>query len=89
MNGIYKDNVRFAHASDAPIIVCTGQKDPLELDSRIPYSQSGHTLHIWDWSKSPVSRAVQDTRLWPHEIFALSPDGKQLIRANGTVLDLA
>jgi hypothetical protein len=89
MAGVYKETVRFAYALNAPVIVGTGQVDPLDLGARIPYSQGGHTLHIWDWSKSPVSRVMKDTRLWPHEVFALSPDGKQLVWANGTILDLA
>lgn len=89
MAGVYKETVRFAYASNVPIIVGTGQGEPLDLGARVPYSQGGHTLHIWDWSTSPKSRVMKDTRLWPHEIFALSPDGKQLVWANGTILDLA
>lgn len=89
MAGIYRDTVQFAYAADAPVIVVTGRKDPLKLGAEIPYSQSGDTLHFWDWSKSPLSQMMPGTRLWPHEIFALSPDGKQFVWANGTILELA
>ena len=87
--GVYRDTIQFAYAADAPIIVGTGRQDPLKLGAEIPHSQEGNTLHIWDWSKSPMSQVKPETRLWPHEIFALSPDGKQLVWANGTILDLA
>ena len=87
--GVYRDTIQFAYAADAPIIVGTGRKDPLKLGAEIPHSQEGNTMHIWDWSKSPVSQVMAETRLWPHEIFALSPDGKQLVWAKGTILDLA
>jgi WD40 repeat protein len=89
LSGIYKDTVHFEFAFNAPIIVGTGQKEPLNLGAHVPYSQSGNTLHLWDWSKSPVSRVLADTRLWPHDVFAVSPDGHSLVWANGTILDLA
>ena len=89
MAGVYRDTIQFAYVADAPIIVGTGRKDPLKFGAEIAHSLEGNTLHIRDWSKSPVSQVMPKTRLWPREIFALSPDEKQLVWANGTILDLA
>lgn len=86
--GIYRENVQFVAALDAPIIVGTGRLEPIELGAHVPYSQDGSTLHLWDWSKSPKSRVFKDTRLWAHERVALSPDGRWLVWASGKVLDL-
>jgi hypothetical protein len=87
--GVYRQNISFVAASDAPIIIGTGQKDPIELGAQIPYSQEGNTLHIWDWSQSTKSRVFKDTRLWTHERFDLSPEGRWLVWASGTILDLS
>lgn len=94
--GYYEENISFVAASDAPVIAGTGQKDSIELGAQISYSQSGHTLHVWDWSKSSRSRVLKNTRLWPRPSrthggsrnFAISPDGKCLVRASGEVTDL-
>jgi WD40 repeat protein len=88
MEGIYRETVRFAIAANAPVIVGTGRAEPIALAAEVPYSQSGDTLHIWDWSKSPLSRVMKDVRLWPHDVFAVSPDGKTLIWASGRTLNL-
>jgi WD40 repeat protein len=87
--GIYRRTVRFAFASDAPVIVGTGRAEPIELGAEVPYSDRGDTLHVWDWSKSRTSRVMKDIRLWPEDRFVLSPDGKLLVWAKGDVLDLA
>lgn len=86
--GVYRRTVRFALAADAPIIVGTGRAEPIELGAEVPYEESGHTLHVWDWSKSGLSRVMKDVRLWPDDQFVLSPDGKLLLWATGDVLDL-
>jgi WD40 repeat protein len=86
--GVYRRTVRFAFAADAPIIVGTGRANPIELGAEVPYEQSGHTLHMWDWSKSGVSRVMKDVRLWPDDEFVLSPDGRLLVWAKGDILDL-
>ncbi len=86
--GVYRRTVRFAFAADAPIIVGTGRADPIELGAEVPYEESGHTLHVWDWTKSGLSRVLKDTRLWPHDQFVLSPDGKLLVWAKGDILEL-
>lgn len=86
--GIYKTNVVFASATNAPIIVGSGRLTPIELGAQIPYSEYGTTLHLWDWSKSTKSRVLKDTRLWLHERFAISPDGKWFVWASGVILDL-
>lgn len=87
--GIYKRTVRFAFASDAPIIVGTGRAEPIELGAEVPYGERGDTLHVWDWSKSKLSHVMKDTRLWPDDQFTLSPDGKLLVWARGDILVLA
>ncbi len=87
--GIYRTTVRFAIAADAPVIVGTGRAEPIALGAEVPHEQAGDTLHVWDWSKSPMSRVIKDTRLWPDEVFAVSPDGRTFVWANGKILDLA
>ena len=86
--GIYRKTVAFATAADAPIIIATGHADPIDLGTEVPYEPAGDTLHIWDWSKSPTSRVMKDTRLWPLDVVALSPNGQNLVWANGKVLNL-
>jgi hypothetical protein len=86
--GIIRPTVRFARASDAPIIIGTGRQEPIELGAEVPYENRGDTLHVWDWSKSPQSRVMKDVRLWPEQVFCLSPDGTQLVWAKGDVLNL-
>jgi WD40 repeat protein len=88
LEGVYRTTVRFAIAADAPVIAGTGRAEPIALGAEVPLEQGGHTLHVWDWSKSPMSRVFKDTRLWPDEVFAVSPDGKTLVWANGKILDL-
>lgn len=87
--GVYRRTVRFAFASDAPIIVGTGRAEPIELGEEVPYEERGDTLHVWDWSKSTLSHVMKDARLWPDDQFTLSPDGKLLVWAKGDILDLA
>ena len=89
MAGVYRPNFRSVVAGDAPVMVATGQRDPLQLGAHAPYRLGGHTLHIWDWSKSSLSRVEKDTRLWAHELFALSPDGRHLVWPKGKVIHLA
>lgn len=88
LEGVYRKTVAFVSAAAAPVIVGTGQADPIELGAHVPYSQAGHTLHVWDWSKSKASRVFKDTRLSPDDKFAVSPDGRWLVWASGAVLDL-
>lgn len=86
--GIIRANVRFAFAANAPVMVATGRVEPIRLGAHIPYSEGGDTLHVWNWSKSPLSRVLKDVRLWEHQRFALSPDGRLLVWSNGDILDL-
>jgi WD40 repeat protein len=88
VQGIYKATVRFARASDAPILVGTGRQESIELGAEVPYTSGGDTLHVWDWSKSRQSRVMKDIRLWPEQRFCLSPDGTLLVWAKGDVLNL-
>jgi hypothetical protein len=86
--GIYRSTCRGVVAKNSPIIVATGQKVPLRLGQYVPHSQKGSTLHVWNWSESNESRVYENIRLWPHEEFAVTPDGKQLVWPSGRVLDL-
>lgn len=86
--GFLGETVRFARASDAPILVGTGGQEPIELGAEIPYASRRDTLHVWDWSKSRQSRVMQDIRLLPDQRFCLSPDGALLVWAKGDVLNL-
>jgi len=86
--GVYRTHFACAAASNAPVIVATGHKEPLELGAYMPYNRAGDTLHVWDWSKSSKSRCFPGVRLWPTGKFAVSPDGKYLVWSDGRVLDL-
>jgi WD40 repeat protein len=86
--GLIRESVRFAVASHAPIIVGTGQQEPIALGAAIPYTNRGDTLHVWDWSKSQQSRVMKDIRISAEDEFCVSPDGTQLVMANGTVVNL-
>src|SRR5262249_28371786 len=74
---------------NAPVLVGTGQTDPLPLGAFVPYSRGGHTLHVWDWSKDNVSHVYKDIRLFESQRFAVSPDGKTLVTSQGKVIQLA
>jgi hypothetical protein len=80
--------VRFARASDAPILVGNGGPEPIELGAEVPYKNRGNTLHVWDWSKSRQSRVMKGIGLLPDQVFCLSPDGTLLVWAKGDVLNL-
>jgi hypothetical protein len=86
--GLIRPTVRFARASDAPIIVGTGGQEPIELGAEVPYTSRSDTLHVWDWSKSRKSRVMKDIHLSPDQSFCLSPDGTQLVWAKGDVVHL-
>jgi hypothetical protein len=86
--GWIRSTVRFACASDAPIIVGTGGLESIDLGSEVPYLSRSDTLHVWDWSRSPQSRVMKDIRLLPEQRFCLSPDGTLLVWAKGDVLNL-
>jgi len=88
MAGIILQNVRFAYAQHAPIIVGTGRKEPIPLGAHVPYDAGGDTLHVWDWSKGQESRVLKDVRAWAHQRFIVSPDGRYVVWAEGRVLDL-
>jgi WD40 repeat protein len=73
-------------AEGAPVIVANGGKEPIRLGSTT--REGGGFLHVWDWSKSPVSRVLPDVEFWGTERVALSPDGKLLVWARGEILKL-
>ena len=86
--GLIRPTVRFARASDAPIIVGTGGLEPIELGAEVPYASRSDTLHVWDWSRSRKSRVMKDVHLLAGQSFCLSPDGTQLVWAKGDVVNL-
>jgi hypothetical protein len=86
--GLIRETVRFASASDAPIIVATGGLEPLELGADVPYASRADTLHVWNWSQSTRSQIWPDVRAWVEQRFCLSPDGTWLVWRHGDVLNL-
>jgi hypothetical protein len=86
--GIIRDTVRFASASDAPILVATGGLEPLELGADVPYDSRADTLHVWNWSQSTRSQVWPEVRAWVEQRFCLSPDGTWLVWRHGDVLNL-
>ncbi|MBC8356334.1 MAG: hypothetical protein H8E66_30515 [Planctomycetes bacterium] len=84
----FANGAQVLHAANAPVIVATGRNKPLPVGAYLPYREAGNTLHVWNWSKSPTSRIFKEVPLLPYDNFALSPDGKTLVRADGRVLDL-
>lgn len=87
MLGIPRQNVRFAYAANAPVIVGTGRLDPIHLGESVPFEENGNWLHVWNWSRSLVSR-VYKVGLPAEDRFAVSPDGRWLVWSKGDVLDL-
>jgi WD40 repeat protein len=86
--GLFRPTVRFALASDAPVIVGTGGLEPIELGAEVPYTSRSDTLHVWDWSRSRKSRVMKDIHLSPDQSFCRSPDGTRLVWAKGDVVNL-
>ena len=86
--GFIAENLRFAVAADAPIIVGNGGQEPIELGAEVPYANAGATLHVWDWSESQQSRVMKNIPLCPDDVFCLSPDGTSLVWAKGDILNL-
>lgn len=86
--GITPQNVQFAFASDAPVIVGSGLKEPLPLGACVPYQQGGHLLHVWDWSKADTSRVFKNIQFTQNHRYAVSPDGKWLVSSRGEIIDL-
>lgn len=77
-------NVHALVAERAPVIVANGGAEPVRLGAR---TKGGGVLHVWDWSKGSTSRVLKEV-YWGTESAAISPDGKNLIRAGGDVLEL-
>src|SRR5215472_11072250 len=64
-----------AVATEATILVSTGGARPIRLGDQLPYDASG-TIHVWDWSKSAVSRPLKVTCKTG---MAVSPAGKWIV----------
>lgn len=86
--GLIRSNTRAAVAENAPVIVANGGMKPIHLGEFVPYREAGSFLHVWDWSKSPMSRVLPRTHLGEKNRIAISPDGQRLVWAKGDILDL-
>lgn len=75
---------RLAISPAATILVATGDDQPIKLGSTHPYSQSMR-LHVWDWSKSELSRPLAVS--WDRA-FTISPDGSRLVTSDARIVDL-
>jgi hypothetical protein len=84
----WTSSIQVAVAQNAPVMIANGGKSPIHLGARVPQREAGGSLHIWDWSQSPISRVVSDVELWSNDRIAISPDGKLLVWARGEILDL-
>ena len=80
-------------ADAAPIIACTGPRNPTKLGAVVAdvdfdngLEENVVWLHVWDWSKSDVSRVtlVQKT-----ELGVLAPDGSMMLSTEGETFNLA
>jgi len=86
--GAVRPNVALHVAANSAIIAANGGHDPIHLGAWIPYRELGNFLHVWDWSKSPLSRVVPQARLLMDDCIAASPTGELLVWASGSVLNL-
>ena len=84
----WSPSIRAAVAEHATVLVANGGPAPIRLGSGVPLPEVGGHVHVWDWSRSPVSRIVLDAELWPSQNVALSPGGRHLVWAAGDVVDL-
>jgi WD40 repeat protein len=74
------------HATSAEgvtILVANGGLEPIDLGTTSV--EIGTRLHVWDWSKIPTSRVMADVEYCGG---LLSPDGTQLLRHSGDLLNL-
>lgn len=79
-------------ADNAPIIACLGPEHPVRLGDIVSYADLGQgldpsvvRLHVWDWSKSDLSRVLLIQR---SEFGVLTPDGVQLFTSEGETLNV-
>ena len=84
----WTSSIQTVVAQNAPVMIANGGNSPIHLGEWIPQRESGGSLHIWNWSKSPISRVVPEVELWSTARVVLSPDGKLLVWARGEILNL-
>ncbi|MCE9528516.1 MAG: hypothetical protein K8R36_20930 [Planctomycetales bacterium] len=79
-------------AEAAPIVACIGPEKPIKLGAVVSHADINKgldanvvRLHIWDWSKSDVSRVMLIQR---SELGVLSPDGTTMLTPEGETLSL-
>jgi outer membrane protein assembly factor BamB len=76
-------------ADRAPVLIAGGPGEPVRLGARVAEAKSGGALHVCDWSRSRESRVVPGVEFWSNAHAAVTPDGKALVFADGTIIDLA
>lgn len=84
-------------AEAAPVFVTIGPEQPTRLGARVEHDDirvdTDHTkarIHVWDWSRSPLSRVMWATGSWQRLApAALSPDGTLLLNSDGNAIELA
>jgi hypothetical protein len=79
-------------ADAAPIIACTGPKSPTRLGAIVAdvnfdngLDQNIVWLHVWDWSKSDVSRVMLVQK---SELGVLAPNGNMMLTTEGEKFNL-
>lgn len=79
-------------AASAPIIACIGPEKPIQLGAVVPHADINKgldsnvvRLHVWDWSKSNLSRVLLMQR---SELGVLSPDGTTMLTSEGETINL-
>jgi hypothetical protein len=72
-------------AAEGTVLVSTGGKAPITLGAKHAFTSEA-ILHVWDWSKSDVSRPMDASC---SQSFAVSPDGKWVVTADGQRIEIA
>jgi WD40 repeat protein len=72
-------------ALEATVLVSTGGKAPITLGAKHAFTSEA-ILHVWDWSKSDESRILDASF---SQSFAVSPDGKWIVSADGQRIEIA
>ena len=72
-------------AAEATVLVSTGGKDPIKLGAKQRFTNET-ILHVWDWSKSDESHLLAASC---SKAFAVSPDGKWIVTADGQRIEIA
>lgn len=81
-------------ADIAPILVTNGPEHPVKLGEKVAHEDVGKgltddlvRLHVWDWSKSDLSRVMVVKKAYRGS--TLSPDGTLLLGTTGKAIEIA